>query len=269
MPRVIAEYKRKSPWDGELTNESVEDVVQRYDANPDIWGVSIVVDERWGGSMGDIVRARLVTSKPILVKASHELYFRWGAEGQKANFALTHNARRAFLDPGCMWLEVHRPSELPTDKRDMPLVVVANNRDIRTGKLVEGAADAVRRAVPPGTLVCAASGYQRVKDVPDEFDFALIGTAMLRAPAQCDVARCGQNSGERIEPLIAAAGFRWFEIDGDHDGRAYVGKVLLCPRHTAEMERFIERRNAGEDVVGLQFSSFKGGFEREPEWVDV
>lgn len=87
-----------------------------------------------------------------------------------------------------------------------------------------------------------------------------------RPTKSCDVSGCLQTSGEHIEPLIAAAGFRWFEIDGEVDGREYVGDVLLCPKHIEEMETFIRRHDAGEDVRGLLFSSFRGGEAREPVW---
>lgn len=179
MPKLIAEFKRESPWDGPLTDERLEDVVARYDEDPDVWAVSIVVDARWGGFMDDIDRALEVTTKPILAKASFELA--GSARERGAYFELTRSIEEAKLDPGVRWLEVHRPSELPTDKADMPLVVVANNRNIETGELVPQQANAINLAVPDsGTLVCAASGYESLVDVPERFDFALIGTALLR-----------------------------------------------------------------------------------------
>lgn len=77
----------------------------------------------------------------------------------------------------------------------------------------------------------------------------------------CDSEGCGQNSGEHIEPLIGSKGFKWFEIDGEYEGRSYVGHVLLCPTHTTKMENYIA--GAGPS---LTFTSFRGGEKREPEW---
>lgn len=85
---------------------------------------------------------------------------------------------------------------------------------------------------------------------------------MFWRPAKgCDEAHCHHSSGEQIEPLIAAKGFKWFEIDGAHDGREYTGTVLLCPDHSEQMEAHIRGERAG-----LYFSSFEGGEKREPTW---
>lgn len=179
MTRIIAEFKRSSPWAGSITERPLEEVVEEYDRDPEIWGVSIVADQAWDGSLVDVEVARRYTKKPILAKGldlcpQHALK-------AGANFSLTYDWLRATEYPGTAWLEVHEPEELPPVYDG--LVIVANNRNIKTGELVPDAAVAVkqrlRHSTPSGIMLCAASGYEGPDDIPLGFDFGLIGTAFL------------------------------------------------------------------------------------------
>lgn len=180
MTRLLAEYKRYSPWHGPITDRTLPDVVSEYDTDPDVFGVSIVVDSLWGGSLEDVQRARSLTDKPILAKfglsAQRNDYGR-AAILAGADWYLTHDWVRAADDPARAWLELHHPADIPPE---LPLVVVCNNRNIDTGTLNPDAALEVAAKLPRrGSLICAASGYEAAWDIPENFDFGLIGTALL------------------------------------------------------------------------------------------
>lgn len=180
MTRLLAEYKRASPWSGPLTDRALPDVVSQYDADPDVFGISIVADPNWGGSLMDVERARELTTKPILAKFGRHMptAVRQEAVALGANWYLTHDWVAAAGDPAHAWLELCSPQ---SPSPELPLVIVCNNRDIRTGELDPNAALAVAAKVrQKGTMLCAASGYKGIHDVPDIFDFGLIGTYFLK-----------------------------------------------------------------------------------------
>jgi hypothetical protein len=77
----------------------------------------------------------------------------------------------------------------------------------------------------------------------------------------CDAATCLKSSGEELAPLVAAKGYKAFEVSGTVSGRPWRGNVILCPGHTEIMERDI-----AEKTATLFFDSFEGGRLREPEW---
>lgn len=179
MTRLIAEYKRSSPWSGQITDRALADVVSQYDADPDIFGISIVADPNWGGSLVDVKRARDLTTKPILAKFGRHTpaNARQEARALGADWYLTHDWVAAADDPAHAWLELCSPLGLTSE---LPLVVVCNNRDIRTGDLDPNAALAMAAKIrQKGTMLCGASGYNGIHDVPGIFDFGLIGTSFL------------------------------------------------------------------------------------------
>ncbi len=185
MTRLLAEYKRSSPWAGKITDRGLPDVVSEYDANPDVFGISIVADPEWGGrGMEDIQLARALTCKPILAKfgPNASTGTKYLAIRAGASWYLTYDWVEAADDPVHAWLELHEPEVPP----ELPLVVVCNNRDIRTGLLRPDAAlDLAARLPRRGTMICAASGYKGIHAVPGIFDFGLIGTHFLTEGLCC------------------------------------------------------------------------------------
>jgi indole-3-glycerol phosphate synthase len=66
--RGIAEFKRRSPSMGDISpGARVEDVVPAYAANGAA-AVSVLVDERFAGSLDDLRAARAVSDVPLLAK---------------------------------------------------------------------------------------------------------------------------------------------------------------------------------------------------------
>lgn len=87
---------------------------------------------------------------------------------------------------------------------------------------------------------------------------------MSRGTIHCDVSGCWKSSGEELQPLVAAKGYKAFEVTGAVGVREWTGTVILCPDHSEQIERDI----AANDAT-LFFGSFEGGHAREPEWVDA
>src|SRR5205085_6262593 len=65
---AIAEFKRRSPSMGDIRPDArVEDVIRTYSDNG-ASAISVLVDERFAGTIDDLVAARAATSAPLLAK---------------------------------------------------------------------------------------------------------------------------------------------------------------------------------------------------------
>jgi hypothetical protein len=183
MTKLLAEYKRKSPWSEEpITERSVREVMAAYDADDRIWGVSLVVDPDWGANDAqDFFDAKAETAKPMLVKGMNLNVQDWIHHG--ADFVLTYDPGEAIEYPEEAWLEIGPGIPIP-EEGYWPRVVVCNNRDTATGELYDETASYLLgqfpRRGPESPSLCAASGYYCLADVPPAFEFAIIGTSELR-----------------------------------------------------------------------------------------
>ena len=74
--RAIAEVKRRSPSAGDLRPDADPAELAAGFVGAGAAAVSILVDERFGGSVGDLRTARAATSAPLLAKG----FFREEAE---------------------------------------------------------------------------------------------------------------------------------------------------------------------------------------------
>ena len=102
---AIAEFKRRSPSAGDLRPDGdVEQVARMYDAGG-ARAMSVLVDERFGGSWDDLRAARAATDLPLLAKG----FFSTAAHFEQARDAgadavllllrdLTDSERRSLLD---------------------------------------------------------------------------------------------------------------------------------------------------------------------------
>ena len=65
---AIAEFKRRSPSMGDIRPDArVEDLIPLYASNG-ASAISVLVDERFAGSIDDLVTARAMTTVPLLAK---------------------------------------------------------------------------------------------------------------------------------------------------------------------------------------------------------
>ena len=193
----IAEVKRRSPSAGDLRPAAdASALAKAYEANGAA-AVSILVDERFGGSFDDLRAARASANVPLLAKG----FFSTRAQLQEARSSgadavllvvrdledgrvaeLLRTARELDLDA---LVEVHDAEEL---KRAVALdaeIVGVNARDLSTFEIDRRAQlDLVARG-PRDRVVVAESGVEtRAQGAAAELagaDAILVGSALMRA----------------------------------------------------------------------------------------
>ena len=194
---AIAEVKRRSPSAGDLRPAAdASALAKAYEANGAA-AVSILVDERFGGSFDDLRAARASANVPLLAKG----FFSTRAQLQEARSSgadavllvvrdledgrvaeLLRTARELDLDA---LVEVHDAEEL---KRAVALdaeIVGVNARDLSTFEIDRRAQlDLVARG-PRDRVVVAESGVEtRAQGAAAELagaDAILVGSALMRA----------------------------------------------------------------------------------------
>jgi len=155
----IAEAKKLSPFDGEISPFPMERLIEQAIIEGD-W-VSIHTEAPWGGSLDTLRMARKMTTKPILAKGIHKTDESiQAAFDLGANYVLcvgrNPNINNVIIEPIQMG-----------DFSDYP-VVLWNRRDLSTGKpKVFNWADV--RKTYKGILGCGSYGYP----FPWDADFCL------------------------------------------------------------------------------------------------
>jgi indole-3-glycerol phosphate synthase len=172
-PVLIAEYKQQSPFTGRLSTESMEDAIERFEEYGAA-GISIVVDDAWGGSLSDIRRARKLTSLPILAKGL--AVDPVGARDLGADIVLTFGGPHVEIPS---LVEVSNKAELELALRLGAKAILTNNRDLKTGRIDLAVSGRLGRLIPADVLHVAASGYRTSAMAPATADAVLIGTAMM------------------------------------------------------------------------------------------
>jgi indole-3-glycerol phosphate synthase/phosphoribosylanthranilate isomerase len=227
---AIAEFKRRSPSMGDIRPDAaVEDVVRRYAANG-ANAISVLVDDRFAGSVDDLRAARAVTDTPLLAKGffSTEEHVRElkeaGADAVLLILRDLDDETTAHLlafahDLGLDALvEAHDADEL---QRAMALdapVVGINARDLSTFAIdLHGQLELVAQA-PRDRVVIAESGvHTRAQAAAAELagaDAVLVGTSLMQAPdpgaklhellARPLVKVCGLTRQEDVDAAIDA-----------------------------------------------------------------
>ena len=243
----IAEIKRRSPSAGDLRPDaepgSLAAAYQAHGAS----AVSILVDERFGGSWDDLRAARAAASLPLLAKgffsepghfaearaagADAALLLLRGVDDRTAA-ALIEEAARRGLD---VLVEAHDAEELERALAlDTPIVGV-NARDLGTFAIDRRAQlDLVARA-PRNRIVVAESGIEsRAQAAAAELagaDAVLVGSALMRAP---DPARKLEELLSR--PLVKVCGLtRHEDVAASAEAGADLAGFVLAdsPRRAA------------------------------------
>jgi indole-3-glycerol phosphate synthase len=196
---VIAEFKRRSPSAGELREApDLEEIVGAYDRGGAV-ALSILTEgPNFGGSLGDLRRARAVSALPVLRKdfivdpfQLHEAR----AEGADAvllivaalaprKLAELHREASALgLDA---LVEVHDERETEVALEAGATIVGVNNRDLRDFTVDVARTERLRAAIPPGVHVISESGIARPEQLERLEDLGvaavLVGEALMRAP---------------------------------------------------------------------------------------
>ena len=198
---AIAEVKRRSPSAGDLRPDADPARLAAQFARAGAAAVSVLVDERFGGSLGDLRAARAATTLPLLGKgffreeedlrhlkeagADAVLILLRDVDDDRAR-ALLARAEELGLDT---LVEAHDADELERGLAlDAPVIGI-NARDLTTFAIDRAAQlrlVAHTREHGPERIVIAESGVQtRAQGALAELsgaDAILVGSALMRAP---------------------------------------------------------------------------------------
>jgi indole-3-glycerol phosphate synthase len=247
---AIAEFKRRSPSAGDLRPAGdVADVARAY-AGAGARAMSVLVDDRFGGSWDDLRAARAAAGLPLLAKGffSTEEHLRTAREsGADAVLLLlrdlddgdVHRLMRHAEALGLDTLvEAHDAGELARAiALDAPVVGV-NARDLATFDVDRAAQLELVAGAPRDRIVIAESGIEtRAQAAAAELAGAnavLVGSTLMRA------ADPGAKLGELVQrPLVKVCGLtRQEDVDVAVDaGADLVGFILAAesPRRADEL----------------------------------
>ncbi len=195
---AIAEIKRRSPSAGDLRPDADPARIAPAYARAGAAAISVLVDDRFGGSWDDLRAARASTDAPLLAKG----FFSTAEQLRTAKEAgadavllllrdlddgltteLTTEAARLGLDT---LVEAHDAAELGRAiSLDVPVVGV-NARDLSTFAIDRAAQLELVASVPADRVVIAESGIEsRAQGAAAELagaDAILVGSTLMRAP---------------------------------------------------------------------------------------
>jgi indole-3-glycerol phosphate synthase len=270
---AIAEVKRRSPSAGDLRPDAEPPVLARSFEQTGAAAVSILVDERFGGSWDDLRAARATTALPLLAKG----FFSTRADLETARAAGADAVLLLLrdLDDGTaaelmstegldFLVEAHDARELARAIALSAEVIGLNARDLATFEIDRRAQlDLVARA-PRDRVIVAESGVQnRAHAAAAELagaDAVLVGSALMRAPDPAaklaDLLRrplvkiCGLTREEDVAAAAEAgadlAGFVLAESPRRANGPLPVPDTMLS------VGVFVgEAEDAGTDLIQL------------------
>lgn len=206
---AIAEIKRRSPSAGDLRPGADPARIAPAYATAGAAAISVLVDERFGGTWDDLRAARAATDAPLLAKGffSTAEHLRTAKEAgadavllllrdldDEAVRALQREARGLALDT---LVEAHDADELRRAVAlDAPVVGV-NARDLSTFAIDRPAQLELVATVPSDRVVIAESGIEsRAQGAAAELagaDAILVGSTLMRAP----------DPGAKLEELLS------------------------------------------------------------------
>jgi indole-3-glycerol phosphate synthase/phosphoribosylanthranilate isomerase len=262
---AIAEIKRRSPSAGELRGDADPALLAAQFADHGAAALSVLVDERFGGSLDDLRAARAATELPLLGKgfftqeadlaelkaagADAALILLRDVDDTRAR-ALLAEARRLGLDA---LVEAHDAEELERAIALEAEIVGVNARDLGSFAIDRRTQLELVAQVPRDRVVVAESGVQtRAQGAAAELAGAnaiLVGTALMRAPdAGAKLAElisrplvkvCGLTREEDVEVAVdAGADLVGFILARETPRRA--PRVLDVPDTVLSVAVFVE-----------------------------
>ncbi len=274
---AIAEVKRRSPSAGDLRPGADPARLASQFANAGAAAISILVEERFGGSLADLQAARAATSAPLLAKGFfHEelqllklkvagadavLLLLRDLDDQRAADLLSY-ARELGVEA---LVEAHDAEEL---RRAVDLgaeVIGINARDLATFEIDRRAQLELVAAAPRDRVIVAESGVgTRAQGAAAELagaDAILVGSALMRAEEPAAklieilsrplVKVCGLTRLEDVDAAVeAGADLLGFILAEESPRQA--PRVLDVPADRLSVAVFVgEARDAGADLVQL------------------
>jgi len=247
---AIAEFKRRSPSAGDLRPRGDVAAVARAYEEAGAAAMSVLVDERFGGSWDDLRAARSATALPLLAKGffhdADDLRTAAMAGADAALLLLRDLAddevapmMRAAESMGIETLvEAHDADEVDRAVDLGAPVLGVNARDLATFEIDRDAQLSLLDRIPPDRVVVAESGIEtRAQAAAAELAGAnavLVGSTLMRA------ADPGAKLAELVSrPLVKVCGLT---RDEDVDAAVEAGADLLgfilareSPRRTDEL----------------------------------
>jgi indole-3-glycerol phosphate synthase / phosphoribosylanthranilate isomerase len=273
---AVAEVKRRSPSAGDLRPDADPAALAAAFAGAGAAAVSVLVDERFGGTVEDLAAARRATEVPLLAKGffSRESVLRALQQaGADAVLLLLRDLdderARALMDEATALgldalVEAHDTEEL---RRAVSLgadPIGVNARDLDTFRIDRRAQlDLVARA-PRDRVVVAESGiHSRAQGAAAELagaDAILVGSALMRAADPASelatllsrplVKVCGLTRQEDVDAAVEAGADLCGFIFADTPRRAPA--VLDVPDDVLSVAVFVgEAAERGADLVQL------------------
>ena len=273
---AIAEFKRRSPSMGDIRpGARIEDVVPVYAANG-ASAVSILVDERFAGTIDDLRAARAVTGVPLLAKGffSTEEHLRELREaGADAALLILRDlddattarlmgyAESIGLDT---LVEAHDEAELDRAHQLKAPVIGVNARDLSTFQIDRAAQLALVARARAGVVIAESAIHSRAQGAAAELagaDAVLVGTSLMQAAdpgaklrelvSRPLVKVCGLTRQEDVDAAVeAGADLTGFIFAEGSPRRAPA--VLSVPDTVLSVAVFVgEPEDRGADLVQL------------------
>jgi indole-3-glycerol phosphate synthase / phosphoribosylanthranilate isomerase len=275
---AIAEVKRRSPSAGDLRPQADPARLAAQFANAGAAAVSILVDDRFGGSLEDLKAARAATAAPLLAKgffteATQLLELKdAGADAALVILRDVHDRRAAALlsyarELGLETLvEAHDANEVDRAIALGAEVIGVNARDLTTFEIDRPRQlELVARLREHAAVVVAESGvHSRAQGAAAELagaDAILVGSALMRAEDPPTKLRellsrplvkvCGLTRPEDVDAALdAGADMLGFILAAQSPRRAPA--VLDVPDDRLSVAVFVgEAEEAGSDLVQL------------------
>ncbi|HVA32027.1 MAG TPA: bifunctional indole-3-glycerol phosphate synthase/phosphoribosylanthranilate isomerase [Gaiellaceae bacterium] len=275
--RAIAEVKRRSPSLGDLRPDADPARLAAQFAAAGAAAISVLVDERFAGTVDDLRAARAATNAPLIGKgffSTEEHLLELRDAGADAVLLILRDlddstcARLLAYAQGLgmdALVEAHDAEELDRAVAlDAPIVGI-NARDLATFAIDRRAQLALVARAPRNRIVIAESGvHTRAQGAAAELagaDAILVGSSLMQAPDPAAKLRellsrplvkvCGLTRQEDVDAAVeAGADLLGFILAQETPRRAPA--VLDVPQTALSVAVFVEdSHDAGADLVQL------------------